>query len=476
MNINTEDHIFTNEIYSEVQTSKYYNNDLSPADLSKRTWGTYTFFSCWVGMNICIPAYQMASSAIAMGLSWWLSLVLVFSGNLIILIPMLLNSRAGIKYGITFPVYARSVFGIRGAQIPVIIRSVIGAAWTGILIWLGAESLQVALELIFEPWQGFRYGQAVCYIFFWILNIGFTLGGSDVFKKLKEYSTPLLGLFCIGLSIWGIRATYQAGYVAIDAIRYLNISSNINVRQTITVFLVANISYYSTWAMNVSDLSRFAKNEKSHHIGIIVGLPLSMMLIAFCGIFVTGASKLIFGEPMWNPNDVVLAIGNRWGALFAAIAILLATLSTNVTTNILPPANGLTNLYPRKVSYKTGVIITGIIATAIQPWRLVADPSGYIYDWLSTYGILTGPFASILICDYFLFKKQTLSLVDLYSGHGSNYWYYKGFNLRAILAWCFAVIPSIAGIFIAPLRVLRDYGWILSFVLGFIIYFILTKV
>lgn len=472
----SEHPVFVDGIRFKLQSSKYYNNDLAPADSSKRNWGIYAFFSCWVGMNVCIPAYQMASSAITMGLSWWLSLVLVFVGNTIILVPILLNSHAGIKYGITFPVHARSVFGLRGAQIPVIVRSIIGAAWTGILIWVGAESLQVALELMFEPWQRFQYGQAVCYIIFWGLNIGFTLGGSNVIKKLEGISTPILGCFCLWLLIWGIRATYQAGYTAIDAIKCLSTSSDINVAQTVIVFLVANISFYSTWAMNVSDISRFAKNKKSHHIGVTLGLPVSMMLIALLGIYITGVSKLLFGVPMWNPNDVIRAIGNKWGALFAAIAILNETLNTNVVTNILPPANGFASLFPKQVSYKVGVLITGIIATIIQPWKLVADPSGYIYNWLNTYGILTGPLASILICDYFLLKKQALSLLDLYSDRGSNYWYYNGFNLRAILAWFVAIVPSIIGIFIPQLRVLRDYGWLLSFALGFIVYFFLTKI
>lgn len=476
MGINTEHHILTEEMRSEVQTSKYYNSDLAPADSSKRNWGIFAFFSCWVAMNVCIPAYQMASSAISMGLSWWLSLMLVFVGNAIILIPILLNSRAGIKYGITFPVHARSVFGLRGAQVPVILRSIIGAAWTGILIWVGAESLQVALELLFEPWQSFQYGQVICFIIFWGLNIGFTLGGSNFLKRFEGISTIILGCFCLWLLIWGVRATSQAGYTAIDAITSLSTSSGINVGQTILVFLVANISFYSTWAINVSDISRFAKSRKSHHIGVTLGLPFSMMLIALLGIYITGVSKLLFGIPMWNPNDVIRAIGSKWGALFAAIAILNETLNTNVVTNILPPANGFASLFPKKVSYKAGVLITGIIAILIQPWKLVADPSGYIYDWLSTYGVLTGPLASILICDYFLLKKQTLSLTDLYNGCDSKYWYYKGFNLSAILAWFIAVTPSIAGIFIEPLRVLKDYGWLLSFVLGFILYFILSKI
>lgn len=460
---------------SSCDETVYYNKDLAPKTKNEKTWGIYAFFSCWVAMNVCIPSYQMASSAIAMGLSWWISLVLVFLGNTIILIPILLNAKPGIKYGISFPLYLRSVFGIKGAHLPVIIRSIIGSAWTGILIWVGAESLNVALTLLFNEWETFTYGQLVCFVLFWFLNIGLTLSGSNILKKLECISVPILGVFCVGLLIWGITTTKQIGCDIKDAIIVLQSNTTTNLSGTIIIFLVANISFYSTWAINSSDISCYAKNEKSHHVGVTLGLPFSMVAIAFFGIYITGVSKLVYGEAIWNPNDLILKIGNKWAAVIAALAICLETLNTNVVTNILPPANGFSNLLPKKLSYKHGVIITGIISILIKPWELVADPNGYIYDWLNFYGILTGPIASILLCDYFLFKKQKILVEHLYCGNKSKYWYYKGYNLLAIISWFFSIIPSILGLIFSELVWLREYGWIVSFILGFFIYFSIKK-
>lgn len=465
----------TDSAKAALSGSKYFNDDLAPTLDNQRNWTAYNIAACWVGMNVCIPAYQMSSSAVSMGLSWWMSLLLVALGNCIVLVPILLNAHVGTKYGIPFPVYARISFGMRGAQIPSLVRSVIGIGWTGILIWQGAESLQVAMCLIVPGWSSFAGGQWVMFGLFWALNIGITYAGSNVLKKFESFATPLLGITCLALLGWGISVVVSGGYTLGQALNAVTVPEDFDAGETIVACLVANIAFYSTWALNIPDLSRYCKDQKSQIKGQIIGMPGSMVLIAFIGVFITGVTALRFGKTIWDPNMIVEAIGSPGAAIFAAFAITLATLTTNVTTNILPPVNGICNLWPQKLTYKRSVIIVGIITIIMQPWKLVSDPSGYIYDWLGTYGALTGPIASILIYDYYVVKKKRLALDELYKDRETRYWYRNGFNVRAIAAWGLAILLPVLGKFIPVFSVFSLYGWIVSFILGFVFYPLLMR-
>lgn len=458
---------------SQKTDLSYANAKLMSLNKENKTWNAYTYCSCWIGMNVCIPAYQMASSAIAMGLSWSMALFLVTMGNIIVLIPLLLNADAGTRYGLSFPAQAKATFGLCGACFPIGLRTLIGAAWTGILIWMGAESLQVAMELIFPIWSTFKYGSLSCFLVFWFLNISISLKGAEAFKKLEGIGAPILGVLCISLFVWGVHRIQSMGYSIMEPLLCLQTVDGIDKKQMAIALLIANISYYSTWAVNASDLSRYATSPKAHNKGTAMGLPLSMMFIAFLGIYITGVTKLVFGSPMWDPNDIVRAIGNKWGGLIVAVAVLLATLTTNVTTNILPPANGIVGLFPKVLNYKGGVVITGIFAIVIRPWALVNDPSGYIFSWLNIYGLFTGSIASILICDYYVIKNKQIKTEDLCTKEASQYWYWKGFNVKAIAAWLLSTLPLAIGLF-AGIKNTQNYGWIFSFVAGFVIYLALN--
>jgi len=465
----------TDSAREALKSSPRYNKDLAPTPFAQHNWTAYNVAACWIGMNICIPAYQMASSAVTMGLSWWVALLLVALGNLIILIPIQLNAHVGTKYGIPFPVFARISFGVRGAQIPSIMRSMIGAGWTGILIWVGAESLQVAMTLIFPGWANVAAGKWIMFLVFWSLNIGIAYFGIEVLKKFESWSAPVLGVICGSLMAWAVVATYQSGHTFMDALTTVTVPSDFSLGKTLVAMLVANIAFYSTWALNIPDLSRYARDHQAQRKGQFWGLPTSMVFIAFIGVYVTGASNLVFGAPLWDPTEIIAAIGSPGAAIFAALGISLATLTTNVTTNILPPANGISNLAPSKISFRMAVLITGAVVIIMQPWKLVADPNGYIYNWLGTYGALTGPIASIFIYDYYFLRKRRVALAELYAERETRYWYKNGFNTKAIYAWALSVILPLLGKFIPALSGFALYGWLFSFAMGFVVYYLLVK-
>ncbi|MCM1535227.1 MAG: cytosine permease [Clostridium sp.] len=448
------------------------SEDILPTKISERKWGIYSVCACWIGMNVCIPAYQMASSAIAMGIDWGMALFLVLLGNLLILIPIQLNSYVGLKYGISFPVYAKLSFGIRGAVIPTVLRTVIGLFWTGILMWNGGESLYVIVSLLLNC-KGARV-MGICFLIVWILTVVVGYGGERILRCFEGICAPILILIFLTFFIIIAYKLEQKGIPFYEPLAFRNTTRDIIYWKNTLACLIANISYYSTWALNIPDLSRYVKNVKSQATGQLLGMPSSMLFIAFIGIYVTSASRILFGEAIWNPNQVVTLLGNEVLTLVFATGILLATMTTNVTTNLLPSSNGILSLFSKKQTHRSATILAGVIALAIQPWRLVADPSGYIYNWLGMYGILTGPVASIFIIDYFLVKHQSIKLLDLYISVGGKYWYSKGYNYKAILAWLLAVLPSAIGFIYEPWSWLAKWGWVTSFIMGAVLYFMLN--
>ena len=461
------------EEYNFLHINKNIIESVLPTKLKNRTWGVYSICACWIGMNICIPAYQMASSAMAMGIDWGMALFLVLMGNLLILIPIQLNSYVGVKYGISFPIYARLSFGIKGAVFPTLLRTIIGIAWSGILIWNGSESLYVIITTANTKYGTTKW-MMVCFCVVWLITIGIAYGGERILKKFESLCAPILifiFLSLMGFMAWQLvvhnRSVLEPFYVK-KTLR------NGEYWKSVLACLMANVAYYSTWALNIPDLSRFAKNIKSQLCGQLLGMPGSMLFIAFVGVYITSASNILFGEMIWNPNQIVVLLGSKLLTIIFAMGIFLATLTTNVTTNILPAINGVLNLLPLKLTYGKATVLVGVIAVIIQPWKLVSDPNGYIYNWLGLYGFLTGAVAGIFLVDYFIIKKQKIVLIDLYLDSESRYWYYKGFNFKAIISWVIAVIVPIAGCFCKTLQWAKNGGWIITFVIGALSYYVLT--
>src|SRR5215475_13374267 len=143
-----------------VSDSSLYNEDLAPVPQAKRTWGTYNYAALWIAMSVNIPTYLLASAMIAGGMSWKQAVFTVFLGNVLVLIPMLLNAHAGAEYGIPFPVFARSAFGVLGANVPAILRALVACGWFGIQTWIGGEAINAMLVALMPGWQQFAQGPA----------------------------------------------------------------------------------------------------------------------------------------------------------------------------------------------------------------------------------------------------------------------------------------------------------------------------
>ncbi len=464
------------------------NEDLAPIPPEKRKWGTWNYAALWISMSLCIPTYMLASSLIGGGMNWWQAILTIFLGNSIVLVPMILNGHVGAKYGIPFPVFARASFGTRGANIPAILRAIVACGWFGIQTWIGGASLYNILRAwnptLPEIDNSFLFPQAipmVCFFLFWLLNMFIIYLGVESIKKLLVFKAIFLPVAALALLFWAISAANGLGPI-------LEQPSKLQGPAFWNYFfpaLTGMVGFWATLSLNIPDFTRYAKSQKAQIRGQAIGLPPSMTLFAFIGVVVTSATAIIYGQTEWDIVKLAGRFDNKLMITFAMIGIVISTLATNIAANIVSPANDFSNLSPRKINFKTGGYITGIIGILIFPWKLIADPNGYIFTWLIAYSSLLGPVGGILIADYYFIRKQTLNVNELYS-HTGQYSFSNGFNRYAIIALLLGIMPNVPG-FLLQIKLvsptafpewiahLYNYAWFVGFFVSGILYILLMR-
>jgi NCS1 family nucleobase:cation symporter-1 len=451
--------------------SSLTNSDLAPTTRAHRTWGTYNYIALWFSMSMEITTYQLASSLIAKGMDWKQAVGTVLLGNLIVLVPMLLNAHAGAKYGIPFPVFVRAPFGVRGANIPAIMRALVACGWFGIQSWIGGQAIYSMLLVVWPSIAQVEWALWACFLGFWLLNMAVVWRGVESIRFLQGFAAPFMFIMAAALLIW---VRIKAGSFG----AMLQTPSKFHSwHEFLPVFfptLTGMVGYWATLALNIPDFTRYSKSQGAQIIGQGFGLPVAMTLYTFVGIAVTSASVVLFGEPVWNPITLIGRFHQPFVAFLALIAILVATLNVNIAANVVSPSNDFSNLYPRLISYRTGGMITGFLGLAIRPWKLMASPDAYIFGWLGGYAGLMGPIAGIMICDYFFIRRTRLSIYSLYHREGI-YHYSKGVNPRAIAALVIGVVVALIGLLVPSLRFLYDYSWFVGLFLAGIVYAVLMR-
>ena len=447
--------------------SSLYNKDLAPVDSSRRTWGTYNYASLWIAMSVCIPTYMLASGLVAGGMSWKQAIGTILLGNLIVLIPMLLNAHAGTKYGIPFPVFVRASFGVRGANVPAILRAIVACGWFGIQTWIGGQAIHSMLRIIYPATAHNPAGPWICFFAFWLLNLIVIWRGIETIKFLEGIGAPFMLAVGLLLLFWITRKAGGLGPVLSSPGKFRTTSE---FMRFFIPSLTGMVGFWATVALNIPDFTRYAKSQKAQMVGQALGLPLAMTLYAFIGVAVTSASVVLFGQAIWDPVALLGRFQQPVVASVALVALVVATLNTNVAANVVSPSNDFSNLNPRLISFRTGGLITGIIGLMMMPWRLLSDFNTYIFGWLVGYSGLLGPIAGVMITDYFLIRKKTLDLDALYRRNGP-YEYSSGVNLRALLALAAGVVVALCGLAVPPLRWLYDYAWFVGFAVAGIIYY-----
>ncbi len=464
---------------SDITQSPLWNPDLAPTTPDRRTWSTWNIAALWIGMSVVITTYTLASGLMSQGMTWWQAMLTILLGNIIVLIPMILNAHAGTRYGISFPVLCRASFGVRGANVAAMLRAAVACGWFGIQTWIGALALNLLLSTAFTGWGSLPNAIWFSFAAFWLIQVAIIITGTEGIKYLESWSAPLLLGGGLLLLWWGVSHGGGLGNVLSESDHLQGAHAPFWV--IFPAALTANVGYWATLSLNIPDFTRYAKNQRSQVLGQAIGLPTTMTLFAFIGVAVTSATIVIFGQAIWDPVVLVSRIGGTGVIIFAALVVLAAQLTTNMAANVVSPSNDFSNLSPRRISYVTGGLITAVIGVLMMPWRLYADAAAYIFTWLLGYSSLMGALGGILIADYWIIRRQQLDLAGLFRLDGV-YSYRRGVNPNAMVALVVGVLPVIPG-FVRAVSTpggvvttpgifdhLYQYAWFVTFSLSFLVY------
>jgi NCS1 family nucleobase:cation symporter-1 len=434
-----------------------WNPDLAPTSPEQRRWTVWNIAALWIGMAICIPTYTLASSLVDGGWTWQAALAAIVLGNVVVLVPIALNSHAGTKYGVPFPVLLRAAFGVRGANVPSILRAIVACGWFGIQTWIGGWAIFKLIEAVWPGIAelpailpaavGLKTGEAICFLAFWALNLWIVLRGMESIKLLETWGSPFLLAVGLVLFFW---ALFRAGGLEPMLANPPRPQGTAELRGVLGAGLTSAVAFWGTMALSIPDFSRYAKSQRDQVLGQALGLPLSMAMFAFIGAAVTNATAVIFGERIADPVALLARVGGAGTVVIAMVGLTVATLTTNIAANVVAPANGFSNLRPGAISFQTGAVITAVIGILMMPWKLYTDAAAYIFTWLIGYGALLGPVGGVMIADYFVLRRTRLELEDLYR-RGGAYQYSGGINWVAIAALAVGIAPSVPG-FLAALK------------------------
>ncbi len=493
------------ELPPDIAHSPLFNGDLAPTPTGRRTWTTYNFAALWIAMAHCIPTYLLAGGLIAVGMNWWQALLTIGLGNLIVLIPILLNAHPGTKYGIPFPVLARSSFGTVGANVPALLRAVVACGWFGIQTYIGGEAVRTFLVAAWPAFDqvgggamilGLGIPSAITFMIFWSINIMIVLVGMNAVRVFENWSAPLILLMGVWLLIWMVS---RAGGLGPMFDRPSSFATNADFWKVFVPSLTGMIGFWATLSLNIPDFTRFGRGQREQMLGQVLGLPTTMIAFSMMAVIITSAAETILkgSDPktLWDPVVVLAQITSSKApagldapllasegtrivvAVLSLLGVAVATISTNIAANVISPANDIANLAPRHISFKMGGVITGVVGILIMPWKLLASADTYIFDWLVGYSALLGPIAGIMIADYWILRRKELDVPDLYRTTGR----YAGTNWVAMVALLAGIAPNVPG-FLHSVHVLGGkpdiftdiypYAWFTGVVIAAAVYVI----
>jgi nucleobase:cation symporter-1, NCS1 family len=462
-----------------IEKSPLYNHDLAPVPIVRRTWTTYNYAALWISMAHCIPTYMLASGLMQEGMSWKQALFTILLGNTIVLIPILLNSHPGTKYGIPFPVFARAAYGTAGSNLPALMRALVACGWFGIQAWIGGEAVQTLFSVTIPGWStllgpgfaGHTTTEWISFLLFWSLNIFVIYRGMDLLRRVENWAAPYVLVVTAVLLVWAVREADGLGPLLSHPGKFPTLASFLPI---FVPSLTAMIGFWATLSLNMPDFTRFGRSQKEQVVGQAVALPTTMFAFAAMGVLITSATAIIYGTPIWDPVKLVGKFTNPFIVAIAMFSVVVATLAVNIAANVVSPANDFANAFPRLISFKTGGLITGLIGIAMMPWRLLADPEGYIFKWLLGYSGGLGSIAGVLIADYWVVRRRRLELQDLYLTTGA-YRFSGGWNVAAVVATLVGCALAWGGIVFPVLKPLYNYAWFVGFGAAFVLYVALMR-
>ena len=283
---------------SRIERSPLYNEDLAPVPVARRDWTTYNYAALWISMAHCIPTYMLASGLMTAGMNWWQALFTILLGNTIVLVPILLNSHPGTKYGIPFPVFARAAYGTVGSNMPALMRALVACGWFGIQAWIGGEALQTLFTVLVPGWRellgpgflGHTTTEWLSFLLFWGLNVAIIYKGMNLLRLVENWAAPFVLVMTAALLFWAVQEAHGLGPLLAQPGR---LGSFREFWPVFVPLLTAMIGFWATLSLNMPDFTRFGRSQREQMLGQTVALPTTMSVFAAMGVLITSATVII---------------------------------------------------------------------------------------------------------------------------------------------------------------------------------------
>ncbi|EIW51596.1 NCS1 nucleoside transporter family [Trametes versicolor FP-101664 SS1] len=471
---------------SFAPSGRWSNKDMDPVPPHKRTWSTFNYVAYWVSDAWNAAVWQLASSMLAIGLSWRQALPAIAVGHIIISLVMVLNGTIGARLHVSFPVLNRSSFGFWFSYFTVISRMVLSMFWLGIQAYTGSQCVFQMLKAIWPsiarmpnhlpPDAHITTSGIMCYFLYWLILIPLMFVSPQKIRWFFLLKAVVVPPAWIAILIWSfVKVPASQGLFG----QHTHLSGSTLSYAWLSA-LNSALGIYSTLAVNIPDFTRYAKNERAQYIQLLV-IPVAFTLVGFIGIAVTSAGIVLYGSVLWNPLTLINHWDNRPAAFFAAFTFALATLGTNISANTLSAANDMTVLFPKYINIRRGQVITAIVGPwAFVPWEIVTTAQGFL-SFMNGYTVFLGPFAGIMVADYWIVHRGRVDVPSMYRPHG-RYRYTYGFNWRALATLLVAVPPNLPGLIAAVNPSVHvggavkifDFAWLFGFFVSVTVYSFLS--
>ncbi|WP_411971175.1 NCS1 family nucleobase:cation symporter-1, partial [Halomonas kalidii] len=456
--------------------------DLAPIPHSKRSWGWFEIFNVWSNDIQSLFGYTLAASLfLTYGLNGWAVMAAIILAGVIVMFLVNLTGKPSVKYGIPFPVMIRASMGVRGANLPALLRAIIGIFWYGVQTYFASTAVALLITALFGAGDGTTFlglsGVAwVSFVIVWLFQIAIFWQGIDRIKHFLNWAGPLVYLVMVVLMIvvW-----VQAGSELLPAIGTIFSGDGSHSGSGVAAFLAivgTMVAYFAAVVINFGDFTRFVRSEREMKLGNLLGLPLNVAFFSFIALIITAGTLVLFGDALTNPADIVERVDSLPLTIVAALTFFAATVGINLVANFIPPAYDLANLFPSRISFKIGGLITAIIAFFVGAlWVSVISQIG-VPGFVNALGAIIAPFYGIIVVDYYLVKHQRLDIQQMFSSApGSAYYYVKGWNQKALMAFGLAALFSISSVWVPALAALNGYAWLIGAGLGGLFYYVLMR-
>lgn len=437
----------------------------------------------WMSDVHSVGGYTFAASLFFLCLAGWQVLISMIIGITVVYHLMNLIGRPSQKYGIPFPVVARMSFGVMGANLAAMVRGVVGIVWYGVQTYFASKAVQVLVITLMPSAAGLTHNSVLglstlgwfSFVFMWFFQLVIFPSGMETIRKFIDFCGPVVYLVMFVLAGWMISKTGLDSFSMQLSDKQFTGLESIGLMANASMLIVA---YFAALLLNFGDFSRFAKSESAMKKGNFWGLPVNFIVFSVITVIVTGGSLKVFGEVIMDPVLIVEKINNPIASIIGALTFIVATMGINIVANFVSPAYDIANLAPQKINFKMGGLITSILSVMVCPWLFVSSAQA-ITIFVSIFGAVLGPMFGIMVADYYLVKRPTIKLEDLYTMSPSGSLHFDGgWNRKALLALAVSGTLSIGLALLGAFGVMfnvAEWGWLIGSLAGALVYVAVSR-